>query len=81
MRYDKSTIIGVLYSKPHNRFIEIKRNLRRKNLHRANRGSNFLGGSFSNRDNVRIPIQFRREEIAASQKMTFLQEETHPFSH
>ena len=30
-------------------------------LHRTNQGSNFLGGSFSNRDNVRAPIQFRRE--------------------
>ena len=36
-------------------------NLRRKKLHRANQGSNFLGGSFSNRDNVRAPIQCRRE--------------------
>ena len=26
-----------------------------------NKSSNFLGGSFSNRDNVRAPIQFRRE--------------------
>ena len=43
------------------RFIEIKSNLRRKKLHRMNQGSNFLGGSFSNRDNVRSPIQFRRE--------------------
>ena len=30
-------------------------------LHRTNQGSNFLGGSFSNRDSVRAPIQFRRE--------------------
>ena len=35
-------------------------NLRRKKLHRTNQGSNFLGGSFSNRD-VRAPIQFGRE--------------------
>ena len=26
-----------------------------------NQGSNFVGGSFSNRDNVRAPIQFRIE--------------------
>ena len=38
------------------RFIEIQSNLRRKKLHRKNQGSNFLGGSFSNRDNVRAPI-------------------------
>ena len=43
------------------RFLEIHSNLRRKKLHRTNQGSNFLGGSFSNRDNVRAPIQFRRE--------------------
>ena len=43
------------------RFIEILRNLRRKKLHRTNQSSNFLGGSLSNRDNVRVPIQFRRE--------------------
>ena len=26
-----------------------------------NQGSNLLGESFSNTDNVRVPIQFRRE--------------------
>ena len=43
------------------RFIEIQSNLRKKKLHRTNQGSNFLGGSLSNRMNVRAPIQFRRE--------------------
>ena len=43
------------------RVIEIKNNFSRKKLHRTNEGSNFLGGSFSNRDNVRAPIQFGRE--------------------
>ena len=33
----------------------------RKKLHRTNQSSNFLRGSFSNRDNVRNPIQFRGE--------------------
>ena len=47
---------------PYGRFIiEIKSNLRRKKLHRMNQGSNFLGGSFSNKNNVRAPIQVRRE--------------------
>ena len=46
---------------PYGRLIEIQSNLRRKKLHRTNQGSNFLGGSFSNRDNVRAPVQFRRE--------------------
>ena len=36
-------------------------NLRRKKLQRKNQGSNFLQGSFSNRDNVRAPIQFKRK--------------------
>ena len=43
------------------RFIKIKSKLRRKKLHRTNHGPNFLGGTFSNRDNVRALVQFRRE--------------------
>ena len=43
------------------RFIEIQSNLRRKKCHRINQGSNFVGSSFSNKDNVRAPIQFWRE--------------------
>ena len=43
------------------RFIEIQSNLRKKKLHRTNPDSNFLGGSLSNRMNVKAPIQFRRE--------------------
>ena len=42
-------------------FVEIQSNLRTKKLYRTNPGSNFLEGSFSNRDNTRAPIQFRRE--------------------
>ena len=41
--------------------MEIQSNLRRKKLHKTNQGSNFFGGSFSKRDNVRAQIQFRRE--------------------
>ena len=55
---DMSTIFRAL---PYGRFIEIQSNLRIKKLLRTNHGFNFLGGSFSNRDNVRAPIQFRRE--------------------
>ena len=33
-----------------------KRKLRRKTLDRSNQGSNFLGDSFSNRENVRAPV-------------------------
>ena len=51
----------VLHAWPYDRFIEIQNNLRIKKLHRTNQGYNFLGGDFSNRDNVRTPIQLRRE--------------------
>ena len=44
------------------RFIEIQSKLSRKKLHRTNQGSNFPEGSFGNRDNIRAPIQFRREK-------------------
>ena len=43
----------VFHTWPSSRFIEIQSNLRRKKLHETNQGSNFLGGSCSNRDNVR----------------------------
>ena len=36
-------------------------NLRRKKLHGTNQGSNFLGENFSNRDNLRALVRFRRE--------------------
>ena len=42
------------------RFLQIQSNLGRKKLHRTNQGSNFLESSFSNRDNVKAKIQFRR---------------------
>ena len=45
-------------------FIEVQSNLRSKKFHRTNKGSNFLRGSFSNRENVRAPIQFGRESQA-----------------
>ena len=51
----------VFHTWGHGRFIEIQSSLRSKNCHRTNYSPNFLGGSFSNRDNVRPPIQFRRE--------------------
>ena len=73
---------AVFQRRPYVGFIEIKHNLRRKKIHRANRGSNFLGGNCSNRESVRAPIQLRRERrVPASKKMAFLQEQTHPFSH
>ena len=41
--------------------MEVKSNIRRKKLHRTNQGSIFFGGSFSNRDNVRALIQFKKK--------------------
>ena len=37
----------------------------RKKFHRTNQGSNFLGGSFSNRDNVRAPSNLE-EKVSPS---------------
>ena len=51
----------VFRSWPYGRFIEIQSYLRRKNFHRTKHVSNFLGDNFSNRDNIRAPIKFRRE--------------------
>ena len=50
----------VFHARPHGKFIEIKSNLRRKKRHVANQDPNFLVGSFSSRDKVRVPIQFRK---------------------
>ena len=46
----------IFHARLHGRFRQIQSNRRR-----MNQGSNFLGGSFMNRDNVKTPIQFRRE--------------------
>ena len=60
-------ITKVLHEKLYGRFIETNSNIKkgkqlhrkRKELHRKNQGSNFLGDSFSNRDDIRAPIQLR----------------------
>ena len=49
----------VFDAKPYGSFIEIKSSFGRKELHSMNQDSNFLGGSFSNGDNVKATIQFR----------------------
>ena len=61
----------VFHKSLHGRFLEIKSYLRRQKLHKTNQGSNFIGGSFSNRDNVRAPIQFRRERKSQHLKQRF----------
>ena len=52
---------ALFHARLYDKFIEIKSNFGKKKLYRTNEGSNFLGGSFSSGDNVRAPIQFRRE--------------------
>ena len=47
---------AVFHAWLYGKFIETQNNLWGKKLHRANQGSNFLGGTFSNRDNERAPI-------------------------
>ena len=68
----------VFHTWPYGRFIEILSNLRRKKLHRTNHCCNFLGGSFSNSDNVRAPIQFRRENQTQHPKKDDLSTRTDP---
>ena len=54
-------VTTVFHAREYGRFIEIYSNLWRKKLHETNQSFNFLWGRFSNRDNVKVPIQFRRE--------------------
>ena len=44
------------YGRPNGRFAWVKCNRRRNKLHRANKVSHILKGSFNNRDNLRIPV-------------------------
>ena len=48
-RQDMTT---VFQARPQGAFIEMHSNLKRKILHRTNQGFHFLGGNFSNKDNV-----------------------------
>ena len=54
-------VVTVFHAWVYGRFIEIQSNPRRKKFRRTYQGSNFVGGSFRSRDNVRAPIKFRRE--------------------
>ena len=45
----------VSYARPNGTMKDINSTPRRKKVHRTNQCSVFLGGSFSNRDNVRDP--------------------------
>ena len=64
LSYGRCTSPGmttVFYAKPYGRFIEITSNLKRNKLHRKNQSFDVFRGSFSDRDNIRAPIQPRRE--------------------
>ena len=61
----------VFLAGPYGTFLEIKGNLSRKKLHRTNQGFNFLGASFSNRENERAPIQSRKERESQHLKDDF----------
>ena len=55
---------------------------RRKKLHRMNQRVHFLESSFSNRDSLRVSIQFRGKRQSQHhflEKMIWVQEQTHPF--
>ena len=62
---------AVFLARRNDKFIEIKTNLSRKTLYRTKQKSICLGFSFSNRDNVRDPNQFRRERQSHSLKRWF----------
>ena len=64
-------ITTVFHTWPCGRFIEMQSNLRRKKLHRTNQGYNFLGGSFSNRDNVRAQSNLEVKVNASTLKCDF----------
>ena len=52
-RSTSSDMTIVFHAWLYGRFIEIQSNLTGKKIPRMNQGSNFLGGSFGNKDNVR----------------------------
>ena len=71
----------VIHAWLYSRFIEIQSKLRRKKNQTPNQGSNFLGASFSNRDNIRAPIQSRKESQPSILNIIFPQEQIHPSSN
>ena len=71
----------IFHAKPYGTFIEIKSNLKGKKLHRTNQSSHFLGGSFSDRDSVRAPIQLRRERNPQHLKILFFLQNIPTYFH
>ena len=67
--YRSPGIKALFHARSCSRLIEIKNKFASNKLHRTNQGSDFLGDSFSNRDNVRAPVQFRTEKKSQYLKM------------
>ena len=61
----------IFYARPYGWFIEIKINLSREKLYRINQDSNGPEDNFSNRDNIRSLIYFRRERQPQDTKILF----------
>ena len=72
---------AVFHARLSGRFIEIQSNFRRKKLHGSNQDPNFLRDSYSNRDNVRTPIQFKRESQFEHLKRWFFLKNTPIYFH
>ena len=64
----------VFHTKLDGTFIQLQSNLGKKKLHRTNQVPNVLGGSFSNRDNLRAPFQFRGEKQPQHLKRQFFRQ-------
>ena len=62
---------AISHARPYGRFTEIQSSLRRKKLNRMNQGYYFIGDSFGYRNNVRAPIQFKRERQPQHLKRRF----------
>ena len=74
-----SNMTIVFHGRSNGRILEIKSTFRTKKRHKTNQGYNFLVGSFSNKDNVRVPRAPIRQikTVPAFYKMIFLQKPTH----
>ena len=80
IRVTHPDIAIVFHARSYGRFREIKSNFGRKKTHRNNQSSNFLGRSFKKGDNVRAPVQFRRERQPHHLKKDFCASPDPPIS-
>ena len=66
----------VFHARLYGRFIEIQSNFKRKKLHERNQDPHFLRDSYSNKKNVRSPIQIKRESQPQHHKSLFFLKNT-----